>query len=145
MRPHHHYGRNSKFAKYYYHSNVFVRILLITGWVLLALIGISAFASLAGYGVMLFWNWVMPGIFGLGEITFWQAIGILILSKLIFGGFHHGHHPHGRYPQGRPGSLHHEKHCGDWQYYDSYWEEEGKEAFRQYVERKGKNEGDRAE
>jgi predicted membrane chloride channel (bestrophin family) len=42
---------------------------------------------LIGYVVMLLWNWLMPTLFGLHVISFWQAIGILILSKLLFGGF----------------------------------------------------------
>jgi hypothetical protein len=41
------------------------------------------------------WNWLMPSIFGLHTITFWQAIGLFLLSKLIFGGFH-GHRGGGR-------------------------------------------------
>lgn len=41
------------------------------------------------------WNWLMPGIFGLRSITFWQAIGLLLLCKLLFGGFHK-HGPHKR-------------------------------------------------
>ncbi|MBK6526662.1 MAG: hypothetical protein IPG07_14625 [Crocinitomicaceae bacterium] len=36
--------------------------------------------------VMLLWNWLMPTLFGLTIITFWQALGILILSKILFGG-----------------------------------------------------------
>jgi hypothetical protein len=32
------------------------------------------------------WNWLMPAIFHLGAITFWQAIGLMILSWLLFGG-----------------------------------------------------------
>lgn len=42
------------------------------------------------FAVMLLWNALMPGIFGLGIITFWQALGLLVLSRLLFGG--HGHH-----------------------------------------------------
>jgi hypothetical protein len=38
------------------------------------------------------WNWLMPSIFGLRLITYWQAMGLLVLSKLLLGGFHkHGH------------------------------------------------------
>ncbi|MBK9729956.1 MAG: hypothetical protein IPO83_01500 [Chitinophagaceae bacterium] len=37
------------------------------------------------YLVMTLWNWLMPVVFGLSVITFWQALGILLLSKLIFG------------------------------------------------------------
>ena len=33
------------------------------------------------------WNWLMPSIFGLRLITFWEALGLLGLSWLLFGGF----------------------------------------------------------
>lgn len=45
---------------------------------------------LFGFVVMGLWNWLMPLIFGLRVITFWQALGLVILSKILFGGFHHG-------------------------------------------------------
>ncbi|MFL6450408.1 MAG: hypothetical protein ACJ746_22410 [Bryobacteraceae bacterium] len=37
--------------------------------------------------VMSLWNALMPGIFALRTISFWQALGLLVLSKLLFGGF----------------------------------------------------------
>lgn len=40
--------------------------------------------------VMLLWNALLPGIFGLVKINFWQAGGILILSKILFSGAWHG-------------------------------------------------------
>ena len=37
------------------------------------------------------WNWLMPAIFGLKSITFLQALGLVVLSKILLGGFHkHG-------------------------------------------------------
>lgn len=42
-----------------------------------------------GFVSMYLWNWLMPELFGLGVITFWQAVGLIILSKLFFG-FGHG-------------------------------------------------------
>jgi hypothetical protein len=42
----------------------------------------------AGFVVMHLWNWLMPSIFGLRVITFAQAIGLLVLSKILLGGFH---------------------------------------------------------
>ena len=39
---------------------------------------------LLGYPLMLLWNWLMPIIFGLPEITFWQAIGLNLLSTILF-------------------------------------------------------------
>ena len=40
--------------------------------------------------VMLLWNLLLPEIIGVKSISFWQAMGILILSKILFGGFHFG-------------------------------------------------------
>ena len=37
--------------------------------------------------VMSLWNALMPGIFAAKAINFWQALGLLVLSKLLFGGF----------------------------------------------------------
>lgn len=34
---------------------------------------------------MLLWNWLMPLIFGLTELTFWQAWGVMIMCELMFG------------------------------------------------------------
>jgi hypothetical protein len=40
-----------------------------------------------GEAVYLLWNWLMPSLFHLPAITsFWQAIGLLVLSWLLFGG-----------------------------------------------------------
>jgi|GEM_PF-414677 len=40
--------------------------------------------------VMALWNSLLPDIIGVRAITFWQAMGILVLSKILFGGFHFG-------------------------------------------------------
>lgn len=44
-------------------------------------------AALLSYVVMSLWNWLMPALFALHPINFWQALGLLILSKILFGGF----------------------------------------------------------
>jgi hypothetical protein len=46
-----------------------------------------AAAGVFGFVVMSLWNWVAPALFGLHTVTFWQALGLLILSKILFGGF----------------------------------------------------------
>ena len=51
-------------------------------------IGILVFALVAvisALPVMLLWNWLMPDIFGLTTINFWQALGICFLSSCLFG------------------------------------------------------------
>ena len=37
-----------------------------------------------GYPLMLLWNWLIPELFGLPLITFWQAIGLNLLSTILF-------------------------------------------------------------
>lgn len=57
------------------------------------------FVIVFGFIVMRLWNWLMPALFGWHLISFWQAIGILVLSKILFGGFHgrHGGRMHWRH------------------------------------------------
>jgi hypothetical protein len=43
--------------------------------------------GLVGLIIMGLWNWIMPAVFGLGLISIWQALGMLILGRLLFGGF----------------------------------------------------------
>lgn len=45
-------------------------------------------AALMSFVVKELWNWLMPGLFGLRAITWAQALGLLVLSKLLLGGFH---------------------------------------------------------
>jgi hypothetical protein len=52
-----------------------------------------------GYGVMSLWNWLMPVIFKLPVLTYWQAIGLLALSWVFFGSWR-GFHGHGRWRRG---------------------------------------------
>ena len=53
----------------------------------LAIVGITLFAAIGGWIVMLLWNWLAPTLFGLNTITFWQAFGLLALCRILFGGF----------------------------------------------------------
>jgi hypothetical protein len=52
-----------------------------------AIVGIVIFIALGGALVMLLWNWLAPALFGLQLITFWQAVGLLALCRILFGGF----------------------------------------------------------
>src|SRR3954465_5721657 len=51
-----------------------------------ALLGIVLFTFIGGEAVRLLWNWLLPPLFGWRQITFWQAIGLLALSRILFGG-----------------------------------------------------------
>jgi len=48
------------------------------------------FLAVFSFFVMRLWNWLTPALFGWHVITFWQALGILVLSKILFGGFRGG-------------------------------------------------------
>ena len=52
-------------------------------FLLFALVAVTVFSAV----VMGLWNWLMPTLFGLRAITFWQALGILLFSRLLFGRF----------------------------------------------------------
>lgn len=47
------------------------------------ILGVVIMIVIIGFPVMLLWNWLMPEIFGLTEITFIQAIGLLFLTYLF--------------------------------------------------------------
>jgi hypothetical protein len=59
-------------------------------WIGKCILGAIAIAALV-FGLtwvtMLLWNWLMPMIFNLTMLTFWQTMGLLVLSKIIFSGF----------------------------------------------------------
>lgn len=48
-------------------------------------LAIAAFLSLISLVVMQLWNHLLPAILGVSAITFWQAMGIFILCKILFG------------------------------------------------------------
>jgi hypothetical protein len=115
------------------------------------------FAFVFGLVVKILWNWLMPAIFGLGVITFWQAFGIVLLAKLLFGAGHgHSHkdhhesvrnHFHDRFKR----FAHPEGGCYEeeapapgngrkWRHFRQYWQDEGRAAFESYVQRMGEKE-----
>ena len=53
----------------------------------LAILGMLLFITIGGAVVKQLWNWLLPELFGWREITFWQAIGLLTLCRILFGGF----------------------------------------------------------
>ena len=52
----------------------------------LAVLGILLFGFIGGEIVKELWNWLVPQVFGWRPITFWQAIGLLALCRILFGG-----------------------------------------------------------
>ena len=89
---------------------------------------IAAFVALVGFVVMSLWNALMPVLFHLGIITFWQAVGLFVLCKILFG-FGRGHRggPWRRIKEQRFNNMTPEEkqrfkekwaHCRDWNKWD---------------------------
>ena len=115
----------------------------VVGWVFLGIAFAVVFALVFGIVVKLLWNWLMPAIFGLGEISYWQAFGIVILSKLLFGAFGHRHKDHSNHFQKKfldrkedfRADRKEDEMIEGWKHYKQYWRDEGKTAFEDYLHR----------
>ncbi len=116
------------------------RGLRIAGMVLAGIAFAAVFALAFGWLVMILWNWIMPPIFHLTEIGYWQGFGILLLAKIIFATGNRG--PRGGPWRGPPwrwgpwhrGGWHEDKDW--WRYAHDFWKEEGREAFERFMDRR---------
>jgi hypothetical protein len=50
------------------------------------LLGFLGFIAFGGFIVQQLWNWLVPPVFGWSALTFWQALGLLALCRILFGG-----------------------------------------------------------
>jgi hypothetical protein len=86
----------------------------------LAILGILLFLAIGGAVVQSLWNWLLPSLFGWHAVTFWQALGLLVLCRILFGGS-------GRHGFRRPGWRRHlGERCGN-------MTPEERERFRQGI------------
>jgi hypothetical protein len=130
-----------------------MKVLKVIGMVIL---GVAA-AFLFGLVIMLLWNWLMPHIFSLPEITYWEGIGLLILSCILFGRVGGGSSDEKKKDKGKDsirGTIKEEikkeiakefekefKKCGNEEnaeyesMYEKWWEAEGKDCFEKYSKR----------
>ncbi|MGF1559923.1 MAG: hypothetical protein ACFCUL_12615 [Flavobacteriaceae bacterium] len=107
--------------------------------IFLMIVAAIVFLLLFGYGFMLLWNWLMPEVFGLPLLNYWQAVGILFMSKILFGSFGDLDNKKSRKTQRHSLMGKKQDRCksdfSKWEFYDDFWKEEGETAFNQYVER----------
>lgn len=121
---------------YFKHKTRTKRFVIIAGWIVVGILAATGFAFLLGYIIMVLWNWLMPDIFGLVEIGYWQAVGLIIFAKIIFGGFG----PHKKHPKSSNEGRFTKKTSynklksgfSKWKYYDKFWNEEGEKSFKEY-------------
>ena len=50
-----------------------------------AIVALPLFIFIGGEVVMHLWNWLLPPLFGWRMLTFWQALGLLVLCRVLFG------------------------------------------------------------
>ena len=113
-------------------------------YVVFGTIAAVGFGLLFGIVIRALWNWLMPMIFGLPLITFWQGVGLFILAKILLGGWGSGSYSE----SGKSArKSRREGYCGkaeygsehgfrNWRFYDEWWESEGKASFDAYADRK---------
>jgi len=138
------------------------KVVMIIGFTILGI----GLAILFGFVVMWLWNWLMPMLFGLKELTYWQAVGIFILAKILFGGIGGNSNDDSKKKKKPGGAIRHEikkefkkefdrefdkefdkkfdeelkkreKTNEDYdELYEKWWEDKGEESFRQYMKNK---------
>jgi hypothetical protein len=57
-----------------------------------------------GVGVMLLWNAFLPQVLHFTTINYWQALGLMVLCRVLFGGFSFGNMYGNKY-EPKPGIL----------------------------------------
>jgi hypothetical protein len=80
-------------------------------WFFLIPVFIALFIFVGGEIVQHLWNWLLPSLFGWPMLRFWQAVGLLVLARILFGNFG---------PRGHRGGR-----CG------GRWSSEDREKFRE--------------
>ncbi|GFD76917.1 hypothetical protein [Tenacibaculum mesophilum] len=119
---------------------------IFVGRIIFGIIAVLMLAILFGYAIMWLWNNLMPDIFGLSVINYWQAVGLFILAKILFSSSEcGGKHKSKKYSNKRRKhkfKSHYEKNCkgkfSEWEHYDRFWKEEGSEAYQKYVDKLNK-------
>ena len=51
----------------------------------------AVFIALLGGVVMYLWNAILPRVIGVNPLSYWDALGLLVLCRILFGSFHGGH------------------------------------------------------
>ncbi len=126
-----------------------LRIFRIIGMVIAGIVFAVLFALVFGLAVQYLWNYLMPELFGVKSISYWQAFAFVILIKILFGawGTYRGHHHfrgHKMWHGWRRHGLNEDWYSGisydNFRYYKDFWKEEGKSAFEEYIKRAEKAE-----
>ena len=111
-----------------------------TLYAVLGIAGAFLLGLLFGNLIMWLWNWLMPSLFELRTIGFWEGLGLFLLAKILFGfgGSSSSSDGDKKHPKHGKRPHHHgegeKRDWKDWEYYDDWWEEDGKTSFHAYAE-----------
>jgi len=105
----------------------------IAGLIIFGILAISGLAILFGFVIMWLWNWIMPEVFGLTTLSYWQAVGLFILLKILLGGC--GGSSSSSSNSKSKCKTNSKSEFSKWKYYDKFWKEEGDVIYKEYVER----------
>ena len=108
----------------------------IAALIVLGIIGIVGLAILFGFVIMWLWNWLMPELFGLPLLTYWQAVGLFILLKILIGGCGGSSSSSSKKYEDScdKESKKHRNDFSKWTHYDKFWQEEGENAYQKYLD-----------
>lgn len=99
------------------HGRAYLIFVHVTFGLLIAV----SLSLLLGLFVKLLWNSILPDLLGVQPMTYLQGVGLLLLSRILVGGFRHG----------KP-RLHRIPHGDRWREYDEWWKETGEKSFREF-------------
>jgi uncharacterized membrane protein len=105
-----------------------IQILLLA---VLSIFGVTIFGCIFGYIIMWLWNQLMPQIFGLPIISYWQGIGLFILARILLGTFASDNSNKSNIKSTK--KTIDTTRDPDWVRYNTWWEKEGKTAFENYT------------
>jgi hypothetical protein len=100
------------------------RFLLIVGHLVAGAALAALLAMLFGWVIAVLWNHILPSLLGTRPIGYWQSVGLLVMARILVGGFHHGRlkgHGNGHASRGRT-----------WADYDEWWRESGQKSFKEF-------------
>ena len=81
------------------------------------------FVLLFGSIVMLLWNAILPNLFGFHTVTFWQSVGLLLLTRILVGGRPVPRREGFARLGARPA----------WSEYEEWWRQSGKQSFQDFT------------
>lgn len=123
------------------------KVAKITGWVVSGMALACLLALIFGFLVRWLWGVTLTPLFHIPQPTYWQAVGLVILAKLLFGGIGHHHKDSEHSFRHKKWHRHFDGNMGasrgffdpkasdirDGRSYQEFWDKEGRQAFEDFL------------